>query len=91
MSENIKLSLQNSRRILIHNQVQFKKAEFSEFKPDVPGLIIINPPYGERLEDEKSLETLYQLMGHVLKTNCQDSEVFILSGNSVLLFPVKAL
>ena len=62
---NIALSRQNSRHILIHNYIQFKKAEFSDFQPDVPGVIIINPPYGERLGDDKELYKLYQLMGDV--------------------------
>ena len=81
---NIKLSQQNSRRILIHEYVKFKKAEFCDFLPDDPGMIIMNPPYGERLDEERNLESTYELMGDVLKSNCQNSDVFILSGNSNL-------
>ena len=81
ISANIKLSMQNSRRILIHNYVKFKKADFSDFHPKEPGIIIINPPYGERLGENNELENLYKLMGDVLKTYCQDSDAFILSGN----------
>ena len=44
-------------------------------------MIIINPPYGERLGVENELDTLYQLMGDVLKKNCLDSDAFIFSGN----------
>ena len=47
-------------------------------------MIIINPPYGERLGVENELDTLYKLMGDVLKSNCQDSNAFILSGNQEL-------
>jgi len=81
---NIDLSRQNSRRILIHNYIQFKKAEICDFKPEKPGVIIINPPYGERLGEENELTGLYQLIGDVLKTNCQDADAFILSGNMEL-------
>ena len=81
ISANIDLSKQNSRRILIHNYVRFKKAELSDFYPKEPGIIIINPPYGERLGKDDELENLYKLMGDVLKTYCQDSDAFILSGN----------
>ena len=81
ISANIDLSKQNSRRILIHNYVRFKKGELSDFHPEKPGMIIINPPYGERLGVENELNVLYQLIGDVLKTNCQDSDAFILSGN----------
>ena len=78
---NIDLSRQNSRRILIHNYVQFKKAELIDFRPDIPGIIITNPPYGERLGEESELDTLYQLMGDVLKSNCKESDAFIFIGN----------
>ena len=81
ISANIDLSKQNSRRILIHNYIRFKKAELSDFYPKEPGIIIINPPYGERLGKDDELENLYKLMGDVLKTYCQDSDAFILSGN----------
>ena len=81
IAANIDLSKQNSRRILIHNYIRFKKAEICDFHPEEPGMIIINPPYGERLGVENELDTLYQLMGDVLKKNCLDSDAFIFSGN----------
>ena len=81
ISANVDLSKQNSRRILIHNHVRFKKGELSDFQPDQPGLIMMNPPYGQRLGKENELDALYQLMGNVLKTNCQDSDAYILIGN----------
>ena len=84
ISANIDLSRQNSRRILIHNYIRFKKAELSDFTPEKPGVIIINPPYGERLGEGNELSHLYQLMGDVLKKNCQDADAFILSGNMEL-------
>ena len=54
---------------------------FDDFNPEHSGTIIINPPYGERLDEESNLESLYQLMGDVLKQNCPNSNVFLLSGN----------
>ena len=30
-------------------------------------MIIINPPYGERLDEESNLEPLYQNMGDILR------------------------
>ena len=78
---NIDLSKKNSRRILIHNYVKFKKAELCDFQPDVPGVIIMNPPYGVRLGEDKELESLYGLIGDVLKSSCQDSHAYIITGN----------
>jgi len=84
ISANIVLSRQNSRRILIHNYIRFKKAEFCDFEPEEPGVVIINPPYGQRLDEESELNELYKLIGDILKKNCQDSNAFILSGNTNL-------
>ena len=82
---NIDLAKRNARQILLHTHIQFTKKEFSDFKPGIPsGTIIMNPPYGERLGDEKELELLYQLIGSVLKENCVDSDAFIFSGNREL-------
>ena len=77
-----KLSIPSSGNHL--KSARLYKAEFSDFKPEKPGVIIINPPYGERLGEGNELSHLYQLMGDVLKKNCQDADAFILSGNMEL-------
>ena len=84
LGANIDLSRQNSLRILIHNHMKFKRSEFSDFMPKEPGMIIMNPPYGVRIGDDDELSALYELMGNVLKTNCQGSKVYILSGTPEL-------
>lgn len=84
ISANIDLSKQNSRRILIHNYVKFKRSEMSDFHPDEPGVIIMNPPYGVRLGENKDLKNLYKLIGDVLKSTCEDSQAYIISGNQDL-------
>jgi putative N6-adenine-specific DNA methylase len=33
-----------------------------------PGLVIVNPPYGERIGDRKALLPLYRALGHTLLT-----------------------
>jgi len=45
---------------------------------------LMNPPYGERIGEEKDLESLYQLIGSVLKQNCVNNDAFIFSGNKEL-------
>lgn len=46
-----------------------------------PGLLITNPPYGERLGDEAEMATLYASFGDALKTRFQGWEAYVLSGN----------
>ena len=45
------------------------------------GLVITNPPYGERLGEEAEMAALYKTIGDALKTNFQGYEAFIFTGN----------
>ena len=47
----------------------------------LPGIIITNPPYGERIGEQAQMAALYKTVGDVLKTNFQDYEAFIFTGN----------
>ena len=46
-----------------------------------PGLILTNPPYGERIGEEAEMDALYKTIGDALKTNFQGFEAFIFTGN----------
>lgn len=48
------------------------------------GLLIGNPPYGERLSDPTQLIPLYQQLGHVLHTHYQGWQAAILTSNAML-------
>jgi 23S rRNA (guanine2445-N2)-methyltransferase / 23S rRNA (guanine2069-N7)-methyltransferase len=48
------------------------------------GLIITNPPYGERLGDEESLKPVYQLLGQTLLTECNGWQAAIYTSNETL-------
>ena len=53
---------------------------------DLPaGLVICNPPYGERMGDEASLVYLYQHLGEKLKQNCPGWEAAIFTGTPALV------
>lgn len=43
--------------------------------------LIMNPPYGERLEDKDEMVDFYRQMGDALKNHYTDSRAWILSGN----------
>ena len=49
-----------------------------------PGLLIANPPYGERLSDEITVQPLYQALGEVLRHHCRDWNGAIFTGNPKL-------
>lgn len=51
---------------------------------DRPGLVVTNPPYGERLGDAGELASLYEMLGDVLRRRFLGWHAFVLSGNSAL-------
>jgi len=50
-------------------------------KNQPPGLLITNPPYGERIGEEAQMAALYQTLGDTLKTNFEGYEAFVFTGN----------
>ena len=56
----------NASRAGVDDIVKFFKADARKIeKPDRKGTIVCNPPYGERLMDEREVESLYRDMGRV--------------------------
>jgi len=46
-----------------------------------PGVLLTNPPYGERIGEEAQMAALYKTIGDTLKTNFQGYEAFVFTGN----------
>jgi len=49
--------------------------------PEEPGVIMINPEYGERLGEEEKLLEVYRQIGDFFKQKCQGYTGFIFTGN----------
>jgi putative N6-adenine-specific DNA methylase len=60
--------------------VEILQEDFFDLKDDVvkPSLIIMNPPYGERIV-KTDLKEFYRQIGNSLKTNYVDCEAWIIS------------
>ncbi|MEO1889441.1 MAG: bifunctional 23S rRNA (guanine(2069)-N(7))-methyltransferase RlmK/23S rRNA (guanine(2445)-N(2))-methyltransferase RlmL [Cycloclasticus sp.] len=54
-----------------------------------PGLLVANPPYGERLGEIKQLQPLYQEIGSILKARFDKWDASIFTGNTELAFNVS--
>ena len=52
--------------------------------PDGPGILVCNPPYGERIGERDALERLYGDLGAMLKQRCGGWTLWLLSGNPEL-------
>lgn len=76
----------NARAAGIGNVLNFQVTALHDFRPPdgQPGVLVCNPPYGERLGEEKELKGLYKEMGRVFRDVCQGWRVFVFTGNAVL-------
>lgn len=62
--------------------LQLSQGDARDFQPpERPGVLVCNPPYGERLGSEDDLEALYADLGQVLKQRCSGWSLWLLSGN----------
>jgi putative N6-adenine-specific DNA methylase len=77
---------ENAKAAGIGNHLRFevKKVEDFEPPPGEPGVILCNPPYGERIGEEKDLIGLYRSLGEVFRTRCAGWKVFVFTGNARL-------
>lgn len=75
----------NARAARVFNLIQFQVSDFAklDLKPE-NGTIIINPPYGERL-NISDLKSLYQMMGEKLKHRYTGNQAWILSSATEML------
>ena len=62
----------------------FIKEKKGDFQPT--GLVVVNPPYGERLGEADELAGLYSELGGVLRTHFQAWKASVLTGNPELAF-----
>ncbi len=65
-------------------KIEFARRRFEEFVlPEglQPGVLIVNPPYGERLGDVEELKVLYKLMGDTFKQKLKGWRAYIFTGN----------
>lgn len=74
----------NIERAGLGDWVKIYQGELATFEPrpdqNQTGLVVCNPPYGERLGDEASLLYLYQNLGERLRQACLNWEAAVFTG-----------
>ena len=85
----IEASRENIKAAMLQNNIQVIRADCIEEKnpdagTDVTGMIITNPPYGERLGDVRTLSTLYHNLGQLFKTQYAKWEACVFTSNHEL-------
>ena len=75
----------NAQQAGISGKIQFAQTELSQLEaPADRGVLICNPPYGERLGDASELGDLYKMLGDIFKNRFKGWNAFILTGNKEL-------
>ena len=66
--EAIEIARENAEIAGVEEYIEFGVADALDFKSDEEyGFIVTNPPYGERLEDKESVQSLYKNLGYTFK------------------------
>ena len=77
----LELAKDNIGKALLDDFIELERKDFNDLRPQgESGIIIINPPYGERLRDEQ-IENFYKTIGDNLKKNFAGYTAWILSAN----------
>lgn len=85
----IQQAIANSKLSGVDGQIHLGLLELADAVPPAStGLLICNPPYGERLGKNSELGKFYKLLGDVLKQRFKGWTAHILSGNKELALAI---
>jgi putative N6-adenine-specific DNA methylase len=73
----------NARAAGVGNLLHFEVKDVRDFRPPSgpPGVIVCNPPYGERIGEEKELKGVYAALGQALRERCAGWRAYVFTGN----------
>ena len=84
-AEAIEISQTNARAAGMEKYITFDTRDFRDISmPDEPGVVILNPAYGERLGEVEDLRVTYQEIGDFFKQKCKGYFGYIFTGNREL-------
>lgn len=76
------LARQGARTAGVENLIAFAVSDVADLVPDfAPGIVVANPPYGERLGEGEDLIESWRSLGRFLKQRCGGATAWLLSGN----------
>ena len=83
--EAIEAASRNAELAGVADLIQFSVYDFRETEmPEAPGVVILNPEYGDRMGDEKKLLPVYQAIGDFFKKRCSGYWGYVFTGNRSL-------
>jgi putative N6-adenine-specific DNA methylase len=79
--KNLRSAMANLKQARLHKDVSLETIPFQEvIPPPAPGVMITNPPYGERIRVE-DITALYQDLGNTLKRRFTGYQVWVISSD----------
>ena len=80
----------NAEAAGVAGALELRQGDCRDFMPPPgPGVLVCNPPYGERLGHAEALEPLYADLGRMVKERCSGWSLWLLSGNPELTGALK--
>lgn len=88
----VQFARDNARAAGIGNLLRFDVRDVRDFvpPPGPPGVLICNPPYGERLGEEREWAGLYRTLGEVFRARCPGWRLFVFTSNAFLARQIGA-
>ncbi|MFZ4102651.1 MAG: THUMP domain-containing class I SAM-dependent RNA methyltransferase [Sphingobacterium thalpophilum] len=78
----IDISIKNAKTAGVDHLIDFAVCDFADTKiPEVPGIVMFNPEYGERLGVHTKLQATYKRLGDFMKQSCKGYKGYIFTGN----------
>jgi len=79
--EVMEKALRNIRHAKLHYDIEIQNSDIADFiPPQGPGVAVVNPPYGERLQT-RNIVGLYQKMGNSFKQNFSGYNAWVISSD----------
>ncbi len=78
----IEAAKKNAKTAGVEHLIEFRQCDFRDTEiPDGDGIVLLNPPYGERIGAQQELRTLYQEIGDFFKQKCSGKWGYVFTGN----------
>ncbi len=86
----VKVARENVRKAGLEDYIEIKRQEFETLQPPVAsGLMVVNPPYGQRLLEKNEALENYKNLAFMMKNQFKGWECWVLSGDPELSAAMK--
>lgn len=79
----VHIARDNARRAGVGDAIDFRVVKLADAAPptETPGVVVMNPPYGERLGETLALGALYEQIGSILRHRFTGWHAYVLTSN----------